>query len=126
MHLADDCIAVSAGLLAARTASVATGESESSTGVKLEGLFKAGTARPIMEALTTYAQDLQNIECASGRPCTLMETNVICLWSMVPCGGRHFSLQLRVTHQGDVSLLRRFADTVIAPVGPGTTRCRTT
>ena len=43
---------------------MATGESESSTGVKLEGLFKAGTARPIMEALATYAQDLQNIECA--------------------------------------------------------------
>jgi hypothetical protein len=51
------------GLLAARTASVATGEAESSTGVRLESLFKAGTSRPILEALSTYAQDLENIEC---------------------------------------------------------------
>ncbi len=42
---------------------MATGEAESNTGVRLEGLFKAGTARPILEALTTYAQDLENIEC---------------------------------------------------------------
>lgn len=55
---------LNAGLLAARTASVTTGQSESNTGIKLEGLFKAGTARPIIEALATYAQDLENIECA--------------------------------------------------------------
>ena len=31
--------------------------------MKLENLFKAGTSRPILEALSTYAQDLENIEC---------------------------------------------------------------
>ena len=81
-HSTRQCVfLVSAGLLAARTASVATGESESTTGVKLEGLFKAGTARPVMEALTTYAQDLQNIECAL--------EHVHALWWFHLCSLRH-------------------------------------
>lgn len=52
------------GLFAARAATRATGKTESSTGLRLETLFRSGTARPIIEAFTAYQQDLQNIECA--------------------------------------------------------------
>lgn len=56
------------GLLAARAATRATGNTESSTGLRLETLFRSGTARPIIEAFTAYQQDLQNIECAQLLP----------------------------------------------------------
>lgn len=52
-----------AGLLAARAASTSSGRSESSTGLRLESLFRSGTARPVIEAFTTFHQDLRNVEC---------------------------------------------------------------
>lgn len=59
-----------AGLLAARAARTSSGRTESNTGLRLESLFRSGTARPIIEALTTFHQDLRNIECAPGAQVT--------------------------------------------------------
>ena len=51
------------GLVAARAASTSSGRTESSTGLRLENLFRSGTARPVIEAFSTFHQDLRNIEC---------------------------------------------------------------
>ena len=54
-----------AGLLSARSSSAATGQAESATGTRLEKLVRSGVTGPIVEALATYKQDLENIQCAS-------------------------------------------------------------
>mmetsp|Transcript_13724 Transcript_13724/g.41468 ORF Transcript_13724/g.41468 Transcript_13724/m.41468 type:complete len:561 (+) Transcript_13724:174-1856(+) len=50
------------GLASARSSSVAAGEAEGGTGRRLERLVGSGLAGPIVEALATYAADLENIK----------------------------------------------------------------
>lgn len=60
------------GLASARSSSVAAGEAEGGTGRRLERLVGSGLAGPIVEALATYAADLENIKCATTTPASVV------------------------------------------------------
>ena len=57
---------LTAGLLSARGSSTVSGRAQSATGTRLEKLVRSGLAGPVVEALATYKQDLENIQCVPG------------------------------------------------------------